>query len=67
MTKPHDKEIEEFTNMIAKHLADSFGCPCNFSPLDVEMYDYCDECNSDDTVECWKRVCKMWQEDKKGE
>lgn len=60
-----NEEIEKFTNMVAKHLADGFDSPCNYSPLDEEMFDYCGgiegECNCDDAVECWKRVFKMWQ------
>lgn len=51
--------------MVAKHLADGFDSPCNYSPLDEEMFDYCGgvegECECDDAVECWKRVFKMWQ------
>ena len=60
-----DKKMREFTNMVAKHLADGFDSPCNYSPLDEEMFDYCGgvegECECDDAVECWKRVFKMWQ------
>jgi len=60
-----DKEIEKFTRMVAKHLADSFDSPCNYSPLDEEMFDYCGgvegECECDDAVECWKRVFEMWK------
>lgn len=60
-----DKGIEKFANMVAKHLADGFDSPCNYSPLDEEMSDYCGdvegECECDDAVECWKRVFKMWR------
>lgn len=60
-----DKKMRKFTNMVAEHLADSFDSPCNYSPLDEEMFDYCGgiegECNCDDAVECWKRVFKMWK------
>lgn len=60
-----DEKIRKFTSMVAKHLADGFDSPCNYSPLDEEMFDYCGgiegECNCDDAVECWKRVFKMWQ------
>lgn len=60
-----DEKMREFTDIVAKHLADGFDSPCNYSPLDEEMFDYCGgiegECNCDDAVECWKRVFKMWQ------
>lgn len=60
-----DEKMSRFTDMVAKHLADSFDSPCNYSPLDEDMFDYCGgvegECNCDDAVECWKRVFKMWQ------
>lgn len=60
-----DEKMSSFTDMVAKHLADGFDSPCNYSPLDEEMFDYCGgvegECNCDDAVECWKRVFKMWQ------
>lgn len=66
-TKTLDEEMRKFTDMVAKHLADGFDSPCNYSPLDEEMFDYCGgiegECNCDDAVECWKRVFKMWQEE----
>ena len=60
-----DEKMSRFTDMVAKHLADSFESPCNYSPLDEEMFDYCGgvegECDCDNAVECWKRVFKMWQ------
>lgn len=60
-----DEKMSRFTDMVAKHLADGFDSPCNYSPLDEEMFDYCGgvegECDCDDAVECWKRVFKMWQ------
>lgn len=60
-----DEKMSRFTDMVAKHLADGFDSPCNYSPLDEDMFDYCGgvegECNCDDAVECWKRVFKMWQ------
>ena len=60
-----DEKMSRFTDMVAKHLADGFDSPCNYSPLDEEMFDYCGgvegECECDDAVECWKRVFKMWQ------
>lgn len=60
-----DEKMSRFTDMVAKHLADGFDSPCNYSPLDEEMFDYCGgvegECDCDDAVECWKRVFKMWK------
>ena len=60
-----DEKMSRFTDIVAKHLADGFDSPCNYSPLDEEMFDYCGgvegECECDDAVECWKRVFKMWQ------
>ena len=60
-----DEKMSRFTDMVAKHLADGFDSPCNYSPLDEEMFDYCGgvegECDCDDAVECWKRVFKTWQ------
>lgn len=60
-----DEKMSRFMDMVAKHLADGFDSPCNYSPLDEEMFDYCGgvegECECDDAVECWKRVFKMWQ------
>ena len=50
--------------MVSKHkvatfLAELFDSPCNFTPLNAEMWDYCDECQypvSNGYVECWERV-----------
>lgn len=41
---------------IAKFLAEYFDCPCNFTPLDEEMWDYCKDRCQDDDKECWRRV-----------
>lgn len=49
LEKAVDKE------QIAKLLAGMFGCPCNYCPLDEEMYEYCDECGMDNVV-CWEKV-----------
>lgn len=35
---------------IAKKLAETFDCPCNFSPLDEEMQAYCMEHYIDDAT-----------------
>ena len=49
---------------IQEWLAKNFECPCNFSPLDEDMEDYCceiyGECNSDNDQECWTRVIKAF-------
>lgn len=41
---------------IAKFLAYTFDCPCNFSPLDEGMHEYCGEDCQDYNIECWRRV-----------
>lgn len=47
---------------IQEWLAKNFESPCNFSPLDEDMVDYCcenyKECNCLDDIECWDRVIK---------
>lgn len=44
---------------IARLLADTFSSPCNFSPLDEEMYDVCGKnCDMDDE-KCWARWIKL--------
>lgn len=40
---------------IAKLLAGMFGCPCDYFPLDEEMFEYCDDCGMDNVV-CWEKV-----------
>lgn len=50
LEKLYDKKV------IANMLARLFSCPCNFIPLDEEMFDYCnDDCVMEDAV-CWERV-----------
>ena len=50
------KEMKEIKNKIATMLAKYFDCPCNFSPIDDEMFEYCqDDCGMDN-VTCWGRV-----------
>lgn len=44
------------------YLANAFGCPCNFSPLDEEMWEFCGDTCQNDEAECWKRVFKMVEE-----
>lgn len=49
------KEMKEIKNKIATMLAKYFDCPCNFSPIDDEMFEYCQDCGMDN-VTCWGRV-----------
>lgn len=50
LEKLYDKKV------IANMLARLFSCPCNFTPLDEEMFDYCnDDCVMEDAV-CWEGV-----------
>ena len=50
LEKLYDKKV------IANMLPRLFSCPCNFTPLDEEMFDYCnDDCVMEDAV-CWERV-----------
>lgn len=44
------------TEQIAEYLAQKFDCPCNFSPIDEEMFEFCEECNSDESKVCWEKV-----------
>lgn len=51
----------KYLRVIAKQMADIFGNPCNYSPLDEMMWGYCeDRCTSDDNVECWVRLLQKW-------
>ena len=51
------KEMQQIKNKIASMLAKYFDCPCNFSPLDEEMIEYCQYyCDMDNNVTCWERV-----------
>lgn len=60
--------IKKEKKKLAKFLADTFGCPCNYSPLGEEMQEYCyrnyEDCVDDDT-DCWLRVINkiMFDED----
>ena len=45
-------------NIVCLMLADKFGCPCNYSPIDEEMYDneQCvDDCGKLTDAQCWER------------
>lgn len=44
------------------YLADAFGCPCNYYPLDEEMWEFCGDNCQNNEAECWKRVFKMVEE-----
>lgn len=41
--------------VVANMLAKYFDCPCNFSPIDEEMFDFCNECCNDNVI-CWEKV-----------
>ena len=52
---------------IARLLADTFSNPCNFSPLDEEMFEVCGEnCDMDDE-KCWGRWIKLKMDGKRRE
>lgn len=50
LEKAVDKKV------IANYLANILENPCNFSPIDEEMFSYCNGCKGDDDVVCWERV-----------
>lgn len=51
-----DKAVDK--QIVADVLSKYFDCPCNFSPIDEEMWEYCgDDCVSDNKV-CWERFIK---------
>lgn len=60
--------VETAMAKIIGHLADLFGCPCNYSFADNDvgeyMGEYCenkynDNCTCND-IECWSRVLNRW-------
>lgn len=52
------KALEKQDKFFA-YLAETFSCPCNFSPLDEEMWEFCEDTCQNDITECWRRVAKM--------
>ena len=50
------KEMKEIKNKIATVLTKYFDCPCNFSPLDEEMFEYCQDGCGVDNDTCLGRV-----------
>lgn len=48
-----DKAVNK--RVVANMLAKYFDCPCNFSPIDEEMFDFCNECCNDNVI-CWEKV-----------
>ena len=55
-------EVAERQDKFFAYLAETFGSPCNYTPLDEEMYEFCkDTCQYNET-ECWRRVAKMTAE-----
>ena len=56
--KVENAALREFNNKIYDLLSDTFGCPCNFSPLDEYMLENggCDDCcGAISDEECWHR------------
>ena len=56
--KAENAALREFNNKIYDLLSDTFGCPCNFSPLDEYMLKNggCDDCSGAiPDEECWSR------------
>ena len=53
--------------IVSEMLAKYFDCPCNFSPLDEEMWAYCRDNCVDDNIECWIRVINKKYAELKGE
>ncbi len=50
--------LDKLCRMLAKYI----GFPCNYSPIDEEMADYCgDQCEMDD-IGCWEKVLSKWRE-----
>lgn len=52
----------EEMNKLAQFMYDNFDWPCNFTPLDEQMADFCgDDCDCyyDNPIACWKQVFKM--------
>lgn len=60
---------EQLTKAIAEIVADLFGCPCDYTPIDEEMCmsGLCDEiCGTSQQTDskCWKRYFKLKLEEK---
>ena len=60
-----DKAVDK--TIVSEMLAKYFDCPCNFSPLDEEMWAYCRDNCVDDDIECWIRVINKKCAELKGE
>ena len=60
-----DKAVDK--TIVSEMLAKYFDCPCNFSPLDEEMWAYCRDNCVDDNIECWIRVINKKCAELKGE
>lgn len=41
------------------YLAQIFDSPCNYSPIDDTMLEFCGKCDGDSNAGCWLRVAKM--------
>ena len=60
-----DRAVDK--TIVSEMLAKYFDCPCNFSPLDEEMWAYCRDNCVDDNIECWIRVINKKCAELKGE
>ena len=60
-----DKAVDK--TIVSEMLAKYFDCPCNFSPLDEEMWAYCRDNCVDDNIECWIMVINKKCAELKGE
>ena len=61
-TKAADVQPDSYVNAIYTELAELFGSPCNFSPMDEFMLESgkCQNCCGDiPESECWKRYFEM--------
>lgn len=53
----------------AEIIADCFGCPCDYSPIDEEMNEmdneWCAVCGKRTDAECWQRYFNLKREEGK--
>ncbi|MBP5461925.1 MAG: hypothetical protein J6Y20_07360 [Lachnospiraceae bacterium] len=55
MAKKDKPEVLVPVEKVAYLLAAQFDSPCNYTPLDEEMVEYCGESCDMDDVACWER------------
>lgn len=53
------KQVKRERDALCKYLAEILDCPCNFSPTDEEMFDFCGDDCACDNEQCWHKVAKM--------